>query len=838
LVMILSWIGIIVVGIAPLLGAQQASTPASPYRAVLNRYCVTCHNEKLKTAGLMLDKMDVDKVAEGAPAWEKVVRKLRSGAMPPAGAPRPDKFTYDSFATYLETALNRAAAAQPNPGSPTIHRMNRAEFTNAVRDLLAIDPDSVDIGSLLPPDDSGYGFDNIGDVLSVSPVLLERYMSAARKMSRLAVGDAAIRPDFATYDVPRFLLQKDRISEALPFGSRGGIAIRHYFPLDGEYVIKVQLKRNYNGQNILGLAEQNQLDLRLDGARVKLFTVGGKGAAPPRPAGPDREEFAGPISDQRRATRESSNLDADADLEVRLPIKAGTRLVGVSFLKGTWAIEDVLKPLLAASEVESNELPSVGRVTIGGPYAIKGSGETPSRRKIFSCRPTESEPRPAPHNPGLRTPGRPKGSGPLANDDESCAKKILSALAHLAYRRPITDADTPILLRPYKEGRDTKGNEGGFEAGIEMAVQRILVSPEFLFRIERDPAGVAPGTPYRISDLELASRLSFFLWSSIPDEQLLDLAERGKLKDSEVLQQQVKRMLADSRSKALVDNFAGQWLYLRNVRSALPDLAEYPDFDENLRDALQKETELFFESMLREDHSVLDLLNANYTYVNERLARHYGIPNVYGSHFRRVALADENRRGLLGQGSILLVTSYANRTSPTLRGKWLLDNLLGAPPPPPPPNVPSLKDRGADGKILSMRQQMEAHRANPACAVCHKMMDPLGFALENFDAVGQWRSTSGAKNIPIDSSGVLPDGTTFNGPAELRKVLLSRPQQFVTTVSEKLLTYSLGRGLEYYDEPSVRKILRETAASDYRWSALILGIVKSDPFQMRRVLEP
>lgn len=783
----LLWTGVALASVTYLQAATHRSPgpvpqAASPYHAVLNQYCVTCHNKELKTAGLALDQVDVEEVGENAPVWENVVRKLRTGAMPPPGAPRPDTATYAGFATYLEAALDRAAQARPNPGTSTIHRMNRAEYTNAVRDLLAIEPEAVDIGSLLSPDDSGYGFDNISEVLSVSPVLLERYMSVARKVSRLAVGDPTIRPDFATYNVPRFLLQNARMSEALPFGSRGGIAIRHHFPLDGDYVIRIHLKTNYNGQNILGLNEENAVDLRLDGARITQFTIGGSGGAPERPG------------------------DSSMGLEVRVPVKAGARWVGVHFLSRKRATENVLAPRFASQEVESNEEPGLGRVTIDGPYDVKGPGDTPSRRKIFVCRPV-------------------RGS-----EEEACAGKILAALARRAYRRPITEDDLLRLLGPFRLGR----NEGGFEAGIQMAIQRILVSPEFLFRIERDPANLAPGTAYRISDLELASRLSFFIWSSIPDDELLNLTERGRLRDTEVLQQQVLRMLADRRSTALVDNFAGQWLYLRNVQSALPDLAQYPYFDENLREALEKETGLFLQSMLREDRSVLDLLNADYTFLNERLARHYGIPNVYGSHFRRVTLNDENRHGLLGQGSILMVTSYGNRTSPTLRGKWLLDNILGAPPPPPPADVPSLQDRGEDGQILSMREQLEQHRTDAACAVCHRMMDPLGFALENFDAIGQWRDVSGPDGTPIDSSGVLPDGTTFDGPAELRKVLAGKPEQFITTVTEKLLTYALGRGLDYNDAPTVRKIIREAALRNHPWSALILGIVRSDPFQMRR----
>ena len=756
------------------------SVPVSPERATLNKYCVTCHNEKLKTAGLMLDRLDLQNVPAGAEDWEKVVRKLRTGDMPPAGRPRPDKATYDGLATFLESQLDRAAVVSPNPGRPAIHRLNRAEYVNAIRDLLSVDTDAIDIASLLPPDDAGYGFDNIGDVLSVSPALLERYLSAGRKLIRLAMGISEGKPDLKTYDVSRFLIQDERVSEALPFGSRGGIAVHHFFPVDAEYDLKIQLKTEYTGTRVLGLREQHQLDLRLDGARVKLFTIGGD-----------------------IKIKEGEN-GKPATLDVRLPIKAGTRLIGVAFLKRTWAPENILEPRL--TNMETDDEPGIGAVIVGGPYNVSGPGDTPSRRKIFVCEPKGEEAR-----------------------QDLCAREILSTLARHAYRRPITDADVPLLLKPYQAFRSK-----GFDTGIRMAMERILSSPEFLFRIERDPVNLASVSAYRISDLELASRLSFFLWSSIPDDELLNLAAAGKLKDPAVLEAQVRRMLADSRSKALVSNFAGQWLYLRNVRSALPDLGEYPDFDENLRNAFQQETELFFESMLHEDRSVLALLDADYTFLNERLARHYGIPNVYGNQFRRVTLTDENRRGLLGQGSILMVTSYAARTSPTIRGKWLLTNLLGTPPPPPPPNVPSLKDRGDDGKILSVREQMEQHRANPACAVCHARMDPLGFALENFDAVGKWRTTSGVSNTPIDASGVLPDGTKFQGPAGLRKVLLSHPEQFVDTVTEKLLTYALGRGLEYFDMPVVRKIVRDASAADYRWSSLILGVIKSTPFQMRR----
>ena len=688
---------------------------------------------------------------------------------------------------WLETELAREATAKPNPGRPAIQRLNRAEYTNAIRDLLEVD---IDGASLLPADDVSYGFDNIGDVLSVSTMLMERYLSAARKVTQLAIGDSTMRSD--TYDVHRFLVQEDRISEDLPFGSRGGMAIRHFFPLDGDYVIQIRLKRDYSGEEILGIHERHQLDVLLDGARIKLFQVGGEQDTP----GSNAEK--NPVEYRRTA---------DAGLEVRFPAEAGKRLVGITFVKETTVPEGIFQPRLAGIETKfwrDNSL-SVTRVSISGPYDAKGAGNIPSRRKIFTCRPA--------------------GSG----DKEACAEQILSALARRAYRRPVTDADIQTLLSLYRQVQSSQG----FEAGIGMALRAILVSPEFLFRIERDPADVAPDTAYRISDLELASRLSFFLWSSIPDDQLLDLAEAGELKDPAVLEEQVGRMLDDSRSQALVNNFAGQWLYLRNMRLVTPEQSVFPTFDQNLRHAFQRETELFFESMLREDRSVMDLLTADYTFVNERLARHYQIPNIYGNHFRRVTLRDEHRRGLLGQGSILTVTSYANRTSPVLRGKWLLENILGTPPPPPPPNIPALKDSGQDGEALSVRERMEQHRANPACASCHEVMDPLGFALENFDGIGQWRTTSEA-NTPIDASGVLPDGTRFEGPVGLRELLVSRRQQFVTTVTERLLTYALGRGVENYDAPAVRKIIQEATPSDYRWSSITMGIVKSVPFQMRR----
>ena len=774
------------------ISGRPGASPAASYRTVLGRYCITCHNENLKTAGLVLSSVDVGNVVPGAEVWEKVIRKLRTRAMPPAGMPRPEEAVYDSFASYLETAIDGAAEADPHPGRPPAHRLNRAEYTNAVRDLLAIE---VNGDALLPPDDSGYGFDNIADVLSVSPMLLERYMAAGRKLSRLAVGSPINRPVVETYNVSRFLQQDDRMSEELPFGSRGGIAVRHFFPLDGEYLIQVRLQRDPGGFTILGLDRQHEMEIRLNDARLRQFAVGGKEGRP---------EALGTQEDEYKLT-------ADQDLEVRLPVQAGTRLIGISFAKETWEPEDVIQPRIEQRAADS---PAVASVIITGPYNPEGPGETASRRKIFVCRPES------------------------VREEGPCARKILSELARNAYRRPATERDVQSLFRLYQVGREEGGIEAGnFETGIERAIQGLLVSGEFLFRVEQDPPGVAPGGAYPISDLELASRLAFFLWSSIPDNELLEAAESGRLREAATLERQVRRMLADPRSKALVSNFAGQWLYLRNMRLVLPDATEFPGFDDNLRDAFQQETEMLFESMLREDRSVADLLDADYTFLNERLARHYGIPNVYGSHFRRVKLNDENRRGLLGQGSILTVTSYGNRTSPVLRGKWLLTNILGTPPPPPPPDVPSLKEDG-EVRNLTMRERMEQHRRNPVCASCHSRMDPLGFALENFDAVGKWRDTIGADNTVIDASGAMPDGSKFDGPAELRKVLLSKQEEFVSTVTERLLTYALGRGVEYYDQPAIRKILREAEGSDYRWSSLVLGIVRSTPFQMRGAHQP
>jgi mono/diheme cytochrome c family protein len=786
--------------------ARATSAPQDPvqYGAVLQQYCFTCHNERLKTADLDLSGFDVKDPGASAEVWEKVARKLRTGQMPPAGRQRPDAAFYEAFPAYLETALDRAADAKPNPGRPTVHRLNRLEYTNAVRDLLAVD---VDAAALLPADDAGRTFDNIAEILSVSPLLVEKYLSAARKISRLAIGERSVHAFTAEYDVSRRLVQDDRMSEDLPFGSRGGLAIQHDFPLDGEYVIKVRLQRN-NDNYVKGMGEPHQLDVRLDGSRIKLFSVGGehKGRSAPVYSFINKDYRGDPEQEAYET------IDADAGLEVRFQAKAGTRVVTVNFLKDAYAAEGVFMPpqyydeLLAYKGGE----PGVDSVFITGPDNPSGLEQTRSRERILRCQP----------------------SGGNEQEELDCAKRTVASLARRAYRRPVTDGEVRTLLRFYEIGRGT----GDFESGIRTMLQGLLTSPEFLFRIERDPAGVAPGTPYRVSDLELASRLSFFVWSTVPDEELLAVAERGRLSDAEVLQQQTRRLLGDTRSRILARNFAAQWLGLRRLAHVSPDPTAFPDFDDNLRDAAREETELFAESIASEDRSVLDFLDADYTYLNERLARHYGIPNVHGSSFRRVKLTDGTRGGLLGHASVLTVTSYANRTAPTLRGKWVLDNMLGTPPPPPPPNVPSLKESGEDISSLTMRQRMEQHRVNPTCASCHARMDPLGFALENFDALGRWRTTEAGR--PVDASGVLPDGTAFHGPAELRRILVSRREQFVTTLTEKLLTYALGREMDYVDQPAVRRIMREAAPGGYRWSSLVAAVVRSTPFQMRMSQEP
>ena len=791
---------------------QQAVSRATSPRALLDRYCVTCHNERLRTGGLALDALDVSRVGDAPAIWEQVVLKLRGGMMPPAGRPRPDRQTYDGFRAWLEGELDRAAASRTEPGRVPTHRLNRAEYANAVRDLLALE---IDAASLLPADDTGHGFDNLAGTLALSPVLMERYLSAARRISRLAVGDSTIGPGFTSqvHGVPITMTQNDRMSEDLPFGSRAGLAVRHRFPLDGEYLVTIRLKRSVY-EYIVNLDEAHDLDLRIDGRRVARFTVGGAAPGKPAPVTFSGTFVAAGASEFPSQDWDDYRTGADADLAVRVPVRAGTRSVGVSFVGKSWEQEGVLQPPLreyGATVTETTDTsprpegPGVESVAIDGPYAAAGPGETASRARIFVCRPI-----------------------PRARED-ACARKILGTLARRAWRRPVADADLEPLFAFYRTGREA----AGFEAGIRMALERLLIDPEFLFRIERDPEGIAPGGPYRLADLELASRLSFFLWSSIPDDELLDAAARGRLSDPAERERQVRRMLADSRSRALVENFAGQWLSLRSVEGIAPDPNLFPDFDENLREALRQETERFVESQLREDRGVVDLLDADYSFLNERLARHYGIAGVTGSHYRRVTLPDERRGGLLGHGSILAATSYGNRTSPVLRAKWLLENVLGTPPSPPPPDIPPLPGGGAAGEPRTVRERLAQHRRNAACAVCHAPMDPLGFALENFDAVGAWRTRDAG--LPVDASAVLADGTTaFDGPAGLRRVLLDRSEQFVETVVEKLLTYALGRGIEHYDRPVIRAIVRAAAADDYRWSSLILGVVESTPFRMRR----
>jgi hypothetical protein len=747
----------------------------------------------------MLDRMDLTRVAADAETWERVVRKLRAGLMPPPSLPRPNKATLDQFAASLEKALDEAARSRPDPGRALIRRLNRTEYTNAIRDLLGLE---IDGRALLPTDESAYGFDNIADALTTSPGLLERHMIAAQKISRLAVGDPAMRPVIESYKFPLTRVQEERMSEDLPLGTRGGAAITHYFPADGEYVIKLRLQRVLNTSVIRGLANRETLDVRLDGVQVKRFVVGGEcvGSKEPRCIKPPGLVQA---SEYERT--------ADDGLELRAPVKAGPRRLGVAFVKRVGAQPEGASPVRmpaghSSFAYDQNYEMGVELVQVEGPFATTGVGDTASRRKIFTCVP--------------KTP----------QDETSCARTIIGQLARRAFRRPINESELKTLMPFYEAGR----RQRGFEGGIQHAIERLLVSPEFLLRIERQPPSSVPGSVYRVSDVALASRLSFFIWSSLPDEELLDLAARGRLSDPGVLSAQVQRMLRDSRARSLVTNFAGQWLYVRNMPFVSPDPEAYPEFDGNLREAFQRETELFLESQLREDRGVVELLTANYTFVNERLARLYEIPNVYGSHFRRVTLPDDRRAGLLGHGSVLTVTSYATRTSPVVRGKWLLENILGAPPPPPPPNVPPLPEGSNGATPATVRARLEQHRSNPVCATCHRPMDPLGFALENFNGIGKWRTMD--SNAPIDASGTLPDGAKFDGPAEFRRALLTHQDAFVHTLIEKLLTYALGRGVEHFDMPAIRRIMRD-AGPEYRWSSLVLGLAKAVPFQMRKAHE-
>jgi mono/diheme cytochrome c family protein len=760
--------------------AGPASEPAA-HKEIIAQYCTGCHNQRLRTAGLALDQFDPSQAPRDAEVWEKVIRKLRGNAMPPPGLPRPDPATRAEFIEYLETSLDGAAQANPQPGRPLLHRLNRSEYVNAIRDLLALD---VDGAALLPPDDSAYGFDNISDVLGLSPALQERYLSAALKIGAMAVGDRKVAPGSQTYRLPQDLSQNQHI-EGMPLGTIGGMRVRYNFPLDAEYEFQAKLYRT-NLNIVRGLSTRHQVEITVDDRRVRLVSFGGP------------EDLASLFE---RPT-ETGDL-VDARMRVRVPVKAGPHDVTVAFLQGTEpVVPDRLEPYLRSSvdNFDWTGLPHLQTFTITGPFDPTGSGDTPSRRRIFVCRPANRA------------------------EELPCAKKILSALMRRAYRQPVESADLERVLKFYSTGSN-------FEDGIEAALQRILASPKFVFRAERDPEGAAPGSIHRISDVELASRLSFFLWSSIPDDELLTLAEHGQLRDPATFERQVRRMLADPKAEALVSNFAGQWLHLRNTRNIAPNSDLFPDFDDNLRQSFRRETELLFASVMKEDRNILDLLNADYTFVNERLARHYGIPGIYGSQFRRVAVTDEARRGLLGQGSILAVTSHAERTSPVLRGKFILENILGSPVPPPPPDVPPLKETPAGEKPRTMRQQMAEHRTNPACAVCHQVMDPIGLALENFDAVGAWRSHDGGSLI--DASGQLADGTKIDGVVGLRKALTASPDMFARTFTEKLLTYALGRGADYRDMPVVRSIVKDAAHSGYRFSAIVMGIVRSTPFQMR-----
>lgn len=775
MIRILSWIStLFVVGGSIIIGGPAVPTES----ATITRYCVGCHNSKAKVAALTLDTVSAESVSQHPDVWEKVVRKLSARYMPPAGFPRPDEQAYTALVTSLATSLDSAAKVKPDPGrTDTFRRLNRTEYQNAVRDLLAID---VDVTSLLPSDESSHGFDNV-TVGDLSPTLMERYLSAARKIARLAIGSPSRSPGGDTIRFPPDLTQEEH-ADKLPFGTRGGAAVPYTFPLDATYEIQLRLARDRN-EYIEGLNEPHEVELMLDGERVQLFTV------KPPSAGNDHSVV-------------------DKDLNVHVPVKAGPHMVGVAFpKKPSLLLETERQPYQAHFNMDRHPRiqPALYSISINGPYDAQGPGNTPSRQRILVCRPTKP------------------------SEEEGCAKRNLLTLMRRAYRRPVTGADLQIPMKFYRDAR----SDGGFEAGIEMALRSVLVSPEFLFRVEQDPPGTAPNTAYLISDLELASRLSFFLWSSIPDDELLNAAIKGKLRAPGVLEKQVRRMLADGRSRTLVNNFAEQWLHLRNLASVTPDMRLFPDFDDNLRQAFRQETELFFESIMREDRSVLNLLKANYTFVNERLAKHYGIAHVYGSRFRRVALGEDSvRGGLLRQGSVLTVTSYATRTSPVLRGKWVMANMIGMPPPPPPPAVPALKENSGGSKNLSIRERLAQHRDNPVCSGCHQLMDPPGFSLESYDAIGRWRSVEDA--MPIDVAGGLPDGSKFEGVSGLERALLNRPEVFATTFTEKLLTYALGRGIEYYDGPAVREIVRNSRAKNFRFSAFILGIAGSTPFQMRR----
>jgi len=782
-------------GMSQAASPQAATTVARTQQELaqtVKQYCVTCHNARATSAatatGVILDTADLTQIPAHAEMWEKVVRRLRTGSMPPPGMPRPDPAASHALVEHLEGALDRAASSHPNPGRHALHRLNRSEYANAIRDLLSLE---VDTATLLPPDDSADGFDNNASLLGVSPALLERYLSAAAYISELAVGDPRIMAGSETYRVRGDASQVEQNEDLSP-GTRGGLMATHTFPLDGEYVIRVRLLQTNLG-SIRGLENEHQLEITLDGERVLLAAVGG----------PDDY-----VTSSENATDVVNSLERR--LQVRVRAKAGQRAVGAAFLRKPPAYGGSrLQPFLRTTLIATDHLglPHVESMTVTGPFNAGGADRTPSRERVFVC-------------------GPPKGGRYGTAGEQACAQRIIRTLARRAYRRELTSVDVAPLLTFYEQGR----KESGFDHGIELALRAILVSPKFVFRTEQDPAGVAPGQAYRITDSELASRLSFFLWSSIPDDELLDVAASGRLRQPAVLERQVRRMLGDPRSRALVGNFAAQWLQFRNLRSTTPDKNLFPDFDDNLRQSFERELELFVGSIVDENRSVLDLLTADHTFVNERLARHYGIANVYGSRFRRVTVGEEARKGLLGKGGILLVTSHADRTSPVVRGKWILENLIGTPPSPPPAEVPAFPEDDPRAP-QTVRARMERHRASPACAGCHRVMDPLGLALENFDAVGKWRTREAG--APIDASGELGDGTRVDGAVALRNALLSRPEVVVGTFTEKLMTYALGRGLEYYDMPAVREIIGSAGRDDYRFASLVLAIVRSVPFQMR-----
>ena len=773
---------------APVVKVSTADVPA---RAIVDRYCVGCHNAKLMTANLALDKLDLGHLGEHAEIGEKVVRKLRAGMMPPTGMPRPDRATLEAFVASLENELDRSAVTYlPAPG---LHRLNRTEYTNAIRDVLALD---VDATKFLPPDDSTHGFDNIAGALTLSPALMEAYLSAAGKISRLAIGDVSA-PTQAVFEVPADTAQNYHI-EGLPFGTRGGILIKYQFPADGEYTFKVKGVTGYF-QAVLGGIKGEHLEVTVDGERVKLFDW----------------------------DKEISNTTGNGKSTPRIPVKAGLHTVGVTFI-ATNDVPDseVNRPFQRTMNTPGSIpgflfYPHVGQVWIEGPYDAKGASDTAARKKIFVCRPTSG-----------------KDAAEQKKSEAACARTIASTLVKHAFRRPATSSDLASLMEFYQAGRS---DGGSFDDGVEALLQRVLADPEFVYRLEPEPAGLPAGKAYRISDLALASRLSFFLWSSVPDDELIDLAAQGKLKDPVVLEKQVRRMLADRKSDALITNFTGQWLGVRSLKTSEPVVNLFPDFDDNLRAAYRREVELFFGSVAREDRSILDLLTADYTFVNERLAKQYGIPDIYGPQFRRVTLPPELdiRRGLLGKGALLTVTSNAARTSPVARGKWFLQTFLGVSPPDPPPNVPAIKDKPVDStgnaKAPTMRQIMEMHHTSPTCASCHKIFEPIGLALENFDAVGSWRTEDG--DSPVDASGVIVDGTKVDGVASLRDWMVGRSDQFVRVVTEKLLTYALGRGVEYQDMPTVRSIVRDSAPGKYKFSAIVLGIVKSPTFQMNMKID-